>query len=139
VKLFLFFLLGIFLLQACVTAPKPVAVKVEKPVIKVVETPPPQVQAAEVTAPLAKGVIVVEDALIEYIKKTLPDLKKGMPRRDVEKMLKLDTAFRGIVFSDGTRGDFKYYYEFGDYELVLSFSYNDASEGALKSFNLKEV
>ena len=66
--------------------------------------------------------------LLDHVRATLPSLVAGMSVEDVEKTLHLEN-FPGILTSDGNREDFRYYYELGDFELVLSFSYEEGRKG----------
>lgn len=81
----------------------------------------------------------VENDLISHIQKTLPKLSLGLSRSEVEEKLCLDYRFKGVILSDGTGSDFKYYYELGEYELVLSFDYQKTPAGTYLQGFLRRV
>ncbi|MBL8994663.1 MAG: hypothetical protein JNM63_15060 [Spirochaetia bacterium] len=80
-----------------------------------------------------------ESDLLTHIQKTLPKLSRGLSRSEVEERLCLDYRFKGLILSEGTGTDFKYYYELGDYELVLSFDYQKTPAGTYLQGFLRRV
>ena len=125
-------ILGALLAVACATSqvkynpPSLAPIAVEKTI------PPslPQQAPGAVAGSASPRDNPVKSALVIHIQSNLTNLKSGMSRSQVEHMLRLDTEFQGIVNSEGTRDDFGYYYDLGEWELVLRFSYRTERDGA---------
>lgn len=105
------------------------ALKAARPVAAVAPAAPVKEDAAP----------VIENDLIVHIQKTLPKLSLGLSRSEVEERLGLDYRFKGLILSDGSGTDFKYYYELGEYELVLSFDYQKTPAGTYLQGFLRRV
>lgn len=132
-------IVGALLAAACATteakwSPKKITpAAMELPIVK----PGPTPQAAAL--PALSAPIPAKSALVVHIQSKLPELKPGMSRGQVERLLHLDTDFLGVVNSEGTRDDFGYYYDLGDWELVLRFSYRVERDGAFTRYQFGPV
>ncbi len=80
-----------------------------------------------------------DNALILHIQKTLPEIPLGLSKDEVEEKLGLPSHFRGLILSQGTGTDFRYFYELGEYELVLAFDYQKKPKGMYLQGFLRRV
>ncbi|MBN8219001.1 MAG: hypothetical protein J0L75_20350 [Spirochaetes bacterium] len=132
-------ILGALLAAACATSQVKYTPPVDSPITVAVALPPPVREPVAAVVVHATRPDPAKSALVVHIQSKLGDLKPGMSRSQVEHMLRLDSEFQGIVNSEGTRDDFGYFYDLGDWELILRFSYRTERDGAFMRYKFGPV